>query len=116
MTRYLLVYRSDKNTFDTMPPGEIQRFNEKWRAWIADGTQQGWMLDASKALKTEGCVVTADGRTDGPLVEGNDVVRGYANVQAGNLDTAAGLAKGCPILQHGGRVEVRPFFEGHPGE
>jgi hypothetical protein len=52
---------------------------------------------------------------DTPLVEGRDVVRGYVNVQADTLDTAAELAKGCPVLQHGGRVEVRPFFEGHPG-
>jgi hypothetical protein len=115
MARYLFVYRSDENTFDTMPPDDIQRFNEKWRVWIADGTQHGWMLDASKALKTEGCVVTADSKTDGPYVEGNDVVRGYVKVQADTLDAAAELARGCPVLQHGGRVEVRPFFESHPG-
>jgi hypothetical protein len=73
------------------------------------------MLDASHALKTEGRVVSADTTTEGPLVEGNDVVRGYVKVQADTLDTAADLARGCPVLQHGGRVEVRPLFEGHPG-
>jgi hypothetical protein len=115
MTRFLLVYRSDKDTFDTMSPEEIQRFNQKWQVWFADGARQGWMLDASNALKTEGCVVSANDIAEGPCVEGKDVVRGYVNVQADTLATAAELAKGCPVLQHGGRVEVRPLFEGHPG-
>jgi hypothetical protein len=114
MARFLFVYRSDKGTFDTMSPEEIQHFNQKWEVWFAEGSQQGWMLDASSALKTEGRVVSANNITDGPCVEGKDVVRGYANVQADKLDTAAELAKGCPVLQHGGTVEVRPFFEGHP--
>jgi hypothetical protein len=114
MPRFLFVYRSDKDTFDTMTPDEIQRFNQKWQNWFAKGSEEGWMLDASNALKTEGRVVNANIVTDGPCVEGRDVVRGYVNVQADTLDTAADLAKGCPVLQHGGRVEVRPFFEGHP--
>jgi hypothetical protein len=115
MTDFLLIFRSDKDTFDTMAPEEVQRFNRMWESWWADGSREGWMLDASRALKTEGRIVDADTVTDGPLVEGRDVVRGYVNVQADTLDTAAELAKGCPVLQHGGRVEVRPFFEGHPG-
>jgi hypothetical protein len=37
------------------------------------------------------------------------------NLQADTLDTAAELAKGCPVLLHGGVVEVRPFWSGVPG-
>jgi hypothetical protein len=116
MTKFLFIYRSDKDTFDTLAPEVIQRFNQKWQTWRVEGSEQGWMLDASKALKTEGRVVSdVNIVTDGPLVEGNDVVRGYVAVEADTLDTATELAKGCPVLQHGGRVEVRPFFEGDPG-
>lgn len=116
MSKFLFIFRSNKNTFDTMAPEEIQRFNQKWETWWSKGAREGWMLEASKALKTEGRLVSeVDVVTDGPLVEGDDVVRGYVNVEADTLDTAAHLAKGCPVLQHGGRVEVRPFFDGHPG-
>jgi len=116
MTRFLFIYRSDKDTFDTMAPEEIRRFNQKWQTWRVEGSEQGWMLDASQALKPEGRVVSdVNIVTDGPLVEGNDVVRGYVTIEADTLDTAAELAKGCPVLQHGGRVEVRPFFEADPG-
>jgi hypothetical protein len=116
MAKFLIVYRSDKDTFDTMSAEELQLFHQKWRTWIAKGQQKGWMLDASTALQTEGRVVNAKKVvTDGPLVEGRNVVRGYVNLQADNLDTAAELAKGCPVLLHGGVVEVRPFWEGVPG-
>ncbi len=98
-----------------MSPDEIQHFNEMWQVWFAEGSQQGWMLDGRHAVQTEGRVVSADNIADGPCLEGNDVVRGYVNVHAETLDTAAELAKGCPVLRHAGRVEVRPLFEGHPG-
>jgi hypothetical protein len=116
MTKFLFIYRSDKDTFDTMAPEELQRFHQKWQTWMAEGLKKGWMLDASTALKTEGRVINAKKVvTEGPFVEATDVVRGYVNLQADNLDTAAELAKGCPILLHGGMVEIRPFWEGVPG-
>jgi hypothetical protein len=116
MAKFLFVYRSDKDTFDTMAPEELQRVHQMWQTWIAEGLKEGWMLDASTALKTEGRVVNAKKIvTEGPFVEAMDVVRGYVNLQADTLDTAAELAKGCPILLHGGMVEIRPFWEGVPG-
>lgn len=117
MANFLIVFRSDKDTFETLTPDEVRHFNRKWQEWWTKGEQEGWLIDASKALKTEGRVINADQSvTDGPLIEGSDVVRGYMNVRADSLDTATVLAKDCPVLQHGGRVEVRPFFETHPGE
>ena len=116
MAKFLFVYRSDENTFDEMAPKELHRFHAKWQTWITEGMRAGWMLDASTALKTEGRRVNAnDGISDGPLVEAGDVVRGYVNVEAETLDSAAELAKGCPVLLHGGSVEVRPFWRAVPG-
>jgi len=37
------------------------------------------------------------------------VIGGYSVVEAKDLDHAAELAKGCPILEVGGSVEVRPI-------
>ena len=31
---------------------------------------------------------------------------GYTLIEADSLDAAAGLAGGCPVLKHGGTVEV----------
>jgi len=42
--------------------------------------------------------------TDGPFIEGNEVIGGYAEVEVTDLDEAIRLAKTWP----GGPVEIRP--------
>ena len=46
--------------------------------------------------------------TDGPFVEGNEVIGGYAEVEVVDLDEALRLAKSWPAR---GGVEVRPIVE-----
>ena len=45
---------------------------------------------------------------DGPYAEAKDVVSGYIAVEAEDIAQAVELSKGCPILEVGGSVEVRP--------
>jgi hypothetical protein len=47
--------------------------------------------------------------TDGPFAEAKDVVTGNLIVLAGSLDEAAELARGCPVFELDGSVEVRPI-------
>jgi hypothetical protein len=42
---------------------------------------------------------------------GQEVLRGYIVISADDFDAAATTAKGCPGLQHGGRVEVGEAVE-----
>ena len=58
---------------------------------------EGRVVNASKVV------------TDGPFVESKEIVGGYSIVQADTIDAAAELAKGCPGLLCGGKVEVRPL-------
>jgi hypothetical protein len=46
--------------------------------------------------------------TDGPYLEAKDIVAGFMIIQAPDLDHAAELAKGCPMLAGDGAVEIRP--------
>jgi YCII-related domain len=46
--------------------------------------------------------------SDGPYAEAKDVVGGYIVVEASDLNQAVELSIGCPILEVGGSVEVRP--------
>ena len=117
MGEYLAVFRSHANTFDTLSNGEIQRFNRKREQFWAEGRRDGWLLDASGALQTDGRVIHAHGHiTNGPLVDRDDVARGYLKIKAESLDAAVEHVRGCPVLLHDGRVEIRPFFVGHPGK
>ena len=46
---------------------------------------------------------------DGPFIEGNEVLGGYAEIEVDDLDEALQMAKSWPP---GGAVEVRPVWEG----
>ena len=45
--------------------------------------------------------------TDGPYTEIKELIGGYSLVKTGSLEEATEIAKGCPILEVGGNVEVR---------
>jgi hypothetical protein len=108
MANFLFVYRGSNDEFAKLTPDEIQKHMQQWGAWIGEGFQKGWMVNAGDALTQEGRVVNAKKViTDGPFVESKEIVGGYSIVQAANIDAAAELAKGCPALLTGGKVEVR---------
>jgi len=46
--------------------------------------------------------------TDGPFIEGNEVLGGYAEIEVDDLDQALQMAESWPP---GGAIEVRPVWE-----
>ena len=109
MAKFLFVYRGASDAAAKMTPEEMQKHLQKWEKWIGEAMQKGWMADPGDALTPEGKVVNAKVVTDGPFVEAKEIVGGFSIVQADTLDAAAELAKGCPALLTGGKVEVRPL-------
>jgi len=108
MANFLFVYRGGDDRYATMTPEEMQENMQKWGNWIREALQKGWMVDPGDALTPEGRVVNAKKVvTDGPFVESKEIVGGYSIVKADSIDEAAELAKGCPALLTGGKVEVR---------
>lgn len=108
MANFLFVYRGSGDANAALSPEEMQQHMEKWRAWIGEALQKGWMVDMGDALTPEGRVVNARKVvTDGPFVEAKEMIGGYSIVRADTIDAAAELAKGCPGLVMGGTVEVR---------
>jgi len=110
VANFLFVYRNSSESYASMSPEEMQQMLQKWNAWITDGLRKGWMVEAGDGLKPEGRVVNAKKViSDGPFIEVKEIVGGFSIVQADTIDAAAELAKGCPIFQRGGSVEVRPL-------
>ena len=108
MARFLFVYRGSGDAMAKMSPEQMQQHMQKWEKWIGEAMQKGWMVDPGDALTPEGCVVNAKmAVTDGPFVESKEVVGGFSIVEADSVHAAAELAKGCPGLLVGGKVEVR---------
>lgn len=95
MSKYVFAFRNNPDRAAT--PGEEQA----WTAWF--GELGGAVADFGNRVSRASMVGGATGDTD--------ALSGYVVVTADSLDSAVALAKGCPGLQAGGRVEVGEVLE-----
>ena len=94
-----------------MSPTELEAMTKRWWAWVGGIATQGKLASNGTRLATEGKVLRADGLiTDGPFVEVKERLGGFLIVNADSLDEATTLAHGCPVLEIGGSVEIRPLL------
>jgi hypothetical protein len=89
----------------------MQKTTEKWMAWFKQLGENGHIKDPGHPLEHTGKVVKGKHKavTDGPYAEAKDVIGGFTVIEAKDLAQATELSKGCPILDVGGSVEVRPI-------
>jgi hypothetical protein len=114
MDKYMMIFRNTPNSeeaYQTMSPEEMQASLDQWGAWIGGIAAQGKLI-ASDALDNQGKIVTGSKKTvtDGPYVEGKELVSGYLLMEAENEADALAAAQGCPIYDIEGSVEVRKLM------
>jgi len=93
-------------------PELAQKSMQRWLAWLGDLETKGHLKNRGQPLENEGKLVRGKNKvvTDGPFAEVKDLVAGFMIVEARDISQAAELAKGCPILEGDGAVEVRPVM------
>jgi len=110
MSEFVFLYRGGERPTS---PELGQQVMQKWMEWFKGLAESGHVLDRGQPLERTGKVV--EGKqgivTDGPFAETKDVVGGFSLIKADDIAQAAELAKGCPIFETGGRVEVRPVMK-----
>ena len=84
----------------------------KWTQWVGQLISTGKADPGPPPLENSGKTLrgSAKSLTDGPFAEAKDLVSGFLIVSADSLDAAVELARGCPIFEYDGSVEVRPFM------
>ena len=111
--RYVLLFvdteqfESDLEAMSQLDRDRAYQLVSKWFADHADKIRGGAKLQPAHTATT----VRLDGGgepvvTDGPFVEGKEVVSGYTEIDVANLDEALRMVNswpGCPI------VEIRPL-------
>jgi hypothetical protein len=108
MSELAFLYRGRETNAS---PERMQKTIQKWMVWFKDLREKGHIADIGHPLEDTGSVVRGKEKAvhDGPYAEAKDVVGGFTLIQAKDLAQASELAKGCPILEVGGSVEVRPL-------
>ena len=102
MPKYVLAYHQNPGTEGGMPEGEAEmaEMMAAWQSWfgsigeaLVDG---GNPIAVARTVATDGSV--SDGATNG--------LTGYGIINAADIDAACEIAKGCPVLNNNGNVEV----------
>ena len=103
MNKYVFSYRG--NTEMPADQAAIDEIMAAWGAWF--GQLGDAVVDGGNPFGPSSTV-----EPDGRVSAGKTAdLSGYSIVQAGNLDAATEMAKGCPVLGGGGRVVVSEVIE-----
>ena len=111
MANFMYLFRSNPTAYRSMSPEQMQLTVKKWSDWRDTLGKNGHIKQLGERLEGTGKVVRGKEKTvtDGPYVEVKDFIQGFMIVDASDSEQALELAKGCPILESDGTVEIRPF-------
>jgi hypothetical protein len=110
--KYVLLFVDTEqfaNDLQAMGPAERDRAFDRVGAWFAehaDKLRGGSKLQSPETATTVRLDRGEPAITDGPFVEGKEVVSGYAEIEVADLDEALRMVRswpGCPV------VEIRPL-------
>jgi hypothetical protein len=108
-SRFLLLLRPGEVGVAHFSPDDVQRTLQHYFDWTEQLRAEGRLVTADQ-LKPGGTLVRQSGERivlDGPFSETKEAYGGFYLITAADLDEAAVVAKGCPVFDHGGAVEIR---------
>lgn len=111
MKEFALLFRQPGFNNSNLSADEIDALTKKWADWASVMVAEGRLTNNGARLDQTGKVLKAGGLiTDGPFVEVREILGSFVIIKAQNLDDALTVAHGCPVLERGGSVEVRPVY------
>ncbi len=110
LKKIMLVFRFEPD-FNRQPSEEEQSsMHQKWGEWIGGIASQAKLVSTHQ-LGFEAKQILADGSVNDKLYMGDGkIIGGNMVVRATSQNEAVELAKGCPILEMGGCVEIRDII------
>jgi hypothetical protein len=109
MKEFMLLFRGGDFRQNNLSPEHMQAHMEGWKTWMEEMGKKGH-APAGAPLEAEGKLISGTKHvvSDGPFIEGKEIVGGYLLIKATDLNQAIELSKGCPVLEmEDGVVEVR---------
>ena len=98
MAKYLFVYHGGATPETTEDVAAVMAAWEAWMAGWGDAfLDQGNPIGQSKTVTPDGSVLDGGG---------TNPASGYSLVSAATIDEAVTIAKGCPIFESGGSIQV----------
>ena len=109
-SEYLLLFRGGANPED-MTPEQMQTTMRDWMTWMK-GLRKSKQLTQGHPLQEGGKSLSGPkGKNAAALTDSPESIGGYLLIKAKSLAEATQIAKGCPIFNNGGTVELRAVQE-----
>lgn len=109
MEKFIFLFRGgDTHVHNAKDSEEAKAYIQSWDTWMQGLGQKG-ILAGGEPLQTTGKVISGKNKvvTDGAFMDVNEMVGGFLIINAKDIDEASEIAKGCPIFDEDGKVEVR---------
>jgi hypothetical protein len=113
MKDFLLLFRGGDIEGLNQSPEKWQAHMQQWMKWMGELSEQGKLVGA-QPLAQSGRIIRGNKKvvSDGPFMEGKEMVGGYLILRESDYDNAVATSKGCPVLEFGdGVVEIREIEE-----
>jgi len=114
-SEYMLLFRGN-DWHKGLSAEEIERVSNEWMGWFKALGAEGKVI-AGSPLEAEVRVVSGKNGSvvaDGPFAESKEAIGGYFLLRVNTFEEAVAVAKQCPGLPYGARIEVRQVAEQCP--
>ncbi len=108
MKDFMLIFLGASYEELGFSPEQIQERMGRWFAWSEEMNAKG-IEHTGHALNPTGRSISGPDKviSDGPFLEGKEIVGGYYIIKVKDYDAAVEIAKGFPEFDLGGTVEIR---------
>ncbi len=112
MKDFMLLFRfpvGNKFYNNSASPEEFQTEALNWQKWMEGLVKDGRITPGQQLSTSVAKVISGSKKVvqDGPFAEGKEIVGNHCTIKARDLSEALEIAKGCPVLDQDGSVEVR---------
>ncbi len=111
MKEYALIFRTREQNGNANPsPEQIRQMMDGWMNWMGDIAARDRLVNRGSRLGIKDSKTVGPDQivTDGPYAELKEFINGFVIVK-GTTEEVLEMAKKCPILNGGGKVEIRPL-------
>ena len=110
--KFALLFRKSTDPQDQPSPADMQAGYMKWKSWMDKYAQEILAQSPPRSGPKPGgavAVCRAGAVTDGPYVEGKEIVGGWSFIEAESLARAVEIAKEVPMFASVEIIELATF-------
>jgi hypothetical protein len=114
MAHFLLLLRGGNADLKSYSPEDLQNLLVRYDVWLDKLRKSKRLLAAQKLKNDDGRLVTTKEdkiAVDDFSSDSKEKVDSYFLVEAADYDGAVAISRQCPVLTHGGSIEIRELAE-----